>query len=89
MRRRAFLEMIFSPEELEHVNRDEFAAEAESIFGRDLADQPNIVMKQVRAISKHDISSRLASIQTIPSLVISAQHDRMPRQRRAGRSPMH
>lgn len=77
MRRFAFQEMVFSRQELETVDRDAFALEAQSIFGRDLAEQPSIVMKQVNALSKHDCSALLGSLAHIPSLVISGAQDRM------------
>jgi pimeloyl-ACP methyl ester carboxylesterase len=77
MRRRAFLEMLMPPGELRTANMDELAAQVAGFIGRDLAAQPPILLKQLRAMSRHDCLSRLGEIATIPSLVLSAQHDRI------------
>ncbi len=75
MRRRAFLELIVAPGVLAEANVDELAAELALVFGRDLADQPSIAMKQVRALSRHDISEELHRLSTIPTVIVSAEHD--------------
>ena len=77
MRRFAFQEMIFSRQELDTVDRDAFAFEAQSLFGRDLAEQPSTIMKQLSALRKHDCSMLLGSLTDIPSLVISGAQDRI------------
>jgi pimeloyl-ACP methyl ester carboxylesterase len=77
MRRRAFLEMLMPREELRTVNREELAAHVASLIGRDLADQPPILLKQLRAMSRHDCLPRLSELAPIPTLVVSAQHDRI------------
>jgi aminoacrylate hydrolase len=75
MRRRAFLEMLFPKNDLHAANLDELAAQVSALVGRDLADQPPVLMKQVRALSHHDCSKRLGELATIPTLVLSAEHD--------------
>lgn len=75
MRRRAFLEMLWPADVLRTVNMEELAARVAGLIGRDLADQPSILMKQVRALGRHDTSKRLSELAAIPTLVISAEHD--------------
>jgi 3-oxoadipate enol-lactonase len=77
MRRRAFLEMIATDAELQAADNDALAAQVGSLVGRDLADNPSILMKQLGALSKHDVSSRLSQLGAIPTLVQSAAHDRI------------
>jgi len=79
MRRHAFVELVMPPEYLASVNRDELCDGLRGLFGRDLADQPPIVMQQVRAMSKFDASARLAALGSLPTLVMSAEHDRIAR----------
>ncbi|HEY0874426.1 MAG TPA: alpha/beta fold hydrolase, partial [Vicinamibacterales bacterium] len=59
--------------------RDELCEGLKGLFGRDLADQPRIVMQQLRAASRFDVSSRLGELSGIPTLVISAGHDLIAR----------
>ena len=75
MRRRAFLELIMPGMELSAADVQRRAAQLAPIFGHDLADQPPIVMTQLRALGKYDASSRLASLAAIPTLVVSARRD--------------
>ena len=75
MRRRAFLELIMPGTEVSAAEVERRAAELAPIFGHDLADQPPIVMTQLRALGKYDAWSRLASLASIPTLVMSAQRD--------------
>lgn len=49
----------------------------ERLFERDLAMQPPIVMRQLRAMAKYDALSRLARLSAIPTLVVAAQFDRI------------
>ena len=58
MRRNAFLELIMPERYLQQVDRARLAAELHPLFGHDLADQPPIVMKQLRAMSKYDAGAR-------------------------------
>ncbi len=75
MRRRAMLEMIFPASYLRTVDCGDLAARCGALFGRDLADSPPVLMQQLKALSRHDISARLGELASIPSLVISAGRD--------------
>ena len=75
MRRRAFVELVMPKSYLATLDRDRVCDELGSLFGRDLADQPPIVMRQLRAMGRYDVSARLASLGSIPTLVVSAVHD--------------
>jgi pimeloyl-ACP methyl ester carboxylesterase len=75
MRRRAFLEMLWPSDELQSADKDKLAARVASLVGRDLADQPPILMKQMMALARHDCSKSLGQLATIPTLVISAEFD--------------
>lgn len=75
MRRRAFLELVMPCEYLATQDRDRLCAELGELFGRDLADQPPIILQQLKAMGRFDASARLAALQNIPTLVVSAQHD--------------
>jgi pimeloyl-ACP methyl ester carboxylesterase len=77
MRRRAFLEMLMPKDDLRFANVDELAAQVASFIGRDLSDQPPILMKQLLAMSRHDCFSRLGELAEIPTWVLSAEHDRI------------
>ena len=79
MRRHAFVELVMTRDYLAAVDRDELCEGLKGLFGRDLADQPPIVMQQVRAMSKFDVSSKLAGLSGMPTLVVSAEHDRIAR----------
>ena len=75
MRRRAFVELVMPPAHLASVDRDRLCAELAELFGRDLADQPSIVMRQLGAMSRYDAAARLAWLRAIPTLVVSGAHD--------------
>jgi pimeloyl-ACP methyl ester carboxylesterase len=75
MRRRAFVEMVMPAIYLEAHDRNRVAADLADVFGRDLADQPAIAMRQLRAMSRYDAGSRLAELAAIPTMVVSAEHD--------------
>lgn len=80
LRRRAFLQIVMPPDALaSHPNHDALAAELQPLFGHDLADQPPIVMKQLSAMRRYDATPRLGELAGIPTLVISARHDRIAR----------
>ena len=79
MRRHAFVELVMPPEYLQKANREQLAERLRPLFGRDLADQPPIVIKQVRAMGKYDAGDRLHRLGGIPTLVISAAQDRIAR----------
>ena len=79
MRRHAFVEMVMPREYLATVDRDELCAGLQGLFGRDLADQPPIVMRQLRAMSTFDVSTRLGELSGIPTVVVSASQDLIAR----------
>lgn len=54
MRRNAFLGLIMPERYLRQVDRAELAGQLHPLFGHDLAHQPPISMKQLRAMSKYD-----------------------------------
>ena len=76
-RRRAFVELVMPTEYLAVVDRPSLDIELADLFGRDLADQPPIVMAQLKAMGRFDAFDRLASLASIPTLVVSASHDRI------------
>lgn len=75
MRRRAFVELVMTRDYLATRDRDRLCGELADLFGRDLADSPPIIMQQLRAMGRFDASSRLAALEHVPTLVISAEHD--------------
>lgn len=75
MRRRAFLDMLWPPNSLQRVESDALAAKVGELVGRDLAESPPILMKQLRAMARHDASTRLRSLEGIPTFVLSGEHD--------------
>lgn len=75
MRRRAFVELVMPAGYLATRQRDRLSAELGELFGRDLADQPPIVMRQLGALKRFDASSRLAALSGTPTVVVSAAHD--------------
>jgi pimeloyl-ACP methyl ester carboxylesterase len=77
MRRHAFLEMVLPPEELARADRDVLAQRLAELFGRDLADQPPVLMRQFRAMRGADATPFLQELKGIPTLVVSATHDRI------------
>lgn len=77
MRRRAFLEMLCPPTMLRPADTDELATHFAALIGRDLADQPPILMKQLMAMARHNACERLGELRGIPTLVVSAEHDRI------------
>ena len=79
MRRDAFLELVMPREYLQKSNRAQLAERLRPLFGHDLADQPPIVMKQLRAMARFDAADRLHQLGSIPTLVIAASEDRIAR----------
>lgn len=77
MRRRAFLEMLIPKDDLRTEDQDALASEIGGLIGRDLAVSPPILFKQLRAMARHDCFSRLRELSGIPTLVLSAEHDRI------------
>jgi aminoacrylate hydrolase len=76
MRRRAFMRLVM-PDAYLRTAAPTLAGDLAVLFGHDLADQPPIVMKQLRAASRYDASARLGALSHIPTLVVSATHDRI------------
>lgn len=74
-RRRAFLELIYPKSFLAGVDRDALAAEVGDLFGRDLAVQPPIAMKQALALRRHDCRKELGRLAGLQTLVVSAAQD--------------
>ena len=75
MRRRAFVDLVMPPATRGSADIDHLADDLAVLFGRDLADQPSIVMRQLRAMGRFDAFSRLSSLGSTPTLVLSARHD--------------
>jgi len=76
-RRRAFLEMIATPAQRAAMDRDRWARELAPLFGHDLADQPPVVMAQLKAMAAVDLTPRLGLLAGVPTLVLSAAEDRI------------
>jgi aminoacrylate hydrolase len=79
MRRDAMLSLVMPSAYLHTIDRRDLACTLGSMFGRDLADQPPIVMKQLRAMSTFSAAARLSELSHIPTLVVSGAHDRIAR----------
>lgn len=75
MRRRAFVDLVMPPATRGHEDVDALAARLAPLFGHDLADQPAIVMTQLRAIGKFDALARLKALAGMATLVVSARYD--------------
>ena len=79
MRRRAFVELVVPRSYLAGVDRDRLCTDLGELFGRDLADQPAIVRRQLGAMGRFDASTRLASLGGLPTLVVSGAEDGIAR----------
>ena len=77
MRRNAFLDLVMPPEALARVDRAELAARLAPLFGHDLANQPPIVLTQLKAMARYDARPRFRELAHIPTMVVSAAHDRI------------
>jgi len=75
MRRRAFLELVVPRQDLDQTDSDALAARLAPLLGRDLADSPPILMKQLKALGQHDAFHRLTQLSGIPTWVASASLD--------------
>lgn len=76
-RRRAFLELVLPASAVNESNADRIAEELAPLFGHDLGDQPPIVMQQMRAMVRCDVTPRLGELAGLPTLVVSATGDRI------------
>lgn len=77
MRRRAFLQLVMPPRALDGADRDALAERLAPLFGHDLADQPPVTIKQLGAMKRYDAAPRLGELAGLPTLVVSAAHDRI------------
>ena len=75
MRRDAFLELILTPEHLRTADHEQLAGELAPLFGHPLERQPPIVMPQIAAMRRCDLSARLPELARMPTLVVSAADD--------------
>jgi pimeloyl-ACP methyl ester carboxylesterase len=78
-RRNAFLQLVLPPDDLKKNDRAAVAEELGHLFGHDLADQPPVAMRQLNAMRSCNLTSRLSELGKIPTLVVSARHDRIAR----------
>jgi pimeloyl-ACP methyl ester carboxylesterase len=79
MRRRAFLDLITPAPLLRGSDPEALAKRLGDLFGHDLAHQPPFAWQQVRAMGRYDGSPRIAALADIPTLVVSAEDDRLAR----------
>lgn len=79
MRRHAFLSLVLSHQAFATADKDAWAERLAPLFGHDLADQPAVVMKQVRAMSRFDAFDKIGQLGHIPTLVVSAEQDGIAR----------
>ena len=77
MRRRGFLRVVMPRDALQHADQDVMAERLAGLFGHDLAEQPPIVKQQLAALKVYDSTPRLGELAGIPTLVVSARHDRI------------
>lgn len=75
MRRAGMLKMILPDGYLRQHDPAQLASAFGDLFGRDLADQPSIVLEQLRAMSRYSAIPRLHELSQIPTLVVSARQD--------------
>lgn len=76
MRRQAFLKMVMPKHHLrQRQNLNALAISLEPLFGHDLADHPPVEMKQLRAMGGCNLTHRLAELDGLPTMVVTAAHD--------------
>lgn len=75
MRRAGFLQLIMPRAALARTNTAQLAADLAPLFGHDLAEQPPIVSRQLRAMRAYSADARLKELAGLPTLVVSAAHD--------------
>ncbi len=73
MRRRGFLGIVMPPGPL--VDSDALADRMSQLFGHDIADQPPIAKKQLRALKQAELTHKIDALSGIPTLVLSGKHD--------------
>jgi 3-oxoadipate enol-lactonase len=79
MRRRAFMSLVVSKAGMKGSSRARLGDEMSELFGRDLAHQPPIIMRQLRAMARFDPRWRLRCLAPIRTLVASGSEDRLAR----------
>lgn len=78
MRRKAFLELVMPEKHIAALSDlDAYCAELAPLFGHDLADSPDIAMKQLSALGRYDALEKLSALGSVPTLVVSADGDRI------------
>jgi pimeloyl-ACP methyl ester carboxylesterase len=75
MRANAFLEIVMPREYLATQDRDALAERLRPLFGHHLGDTPSIVMPQLKALQRFDATGRLQELSSVPTMVLSAEHD--------------
>jgi pimeloyl-ACP methyl ester carboxylesterase len=73
MRRSGFLGLVAPPGPI--ADSKKLADELSQLFGHDIADQPPIANKQLKALKKSNLTERLSQLNGLPTLIVSAQHD--------------
>src|SRR5262245_27915363 len=73
MRRRAFVRLVMAP--TANFDADALAEQLAPLFGHDLADQPPIVGKQLKALRGYSAVEELAELVGVPTLVMNGVHD--------------
>ena len=76
MRRRGFLEMLFPEPFIRLEGAVRLAARVGPLIGRDLAENPPILMRQLQAMRRHSVA---ADPPQLPTIVVSAQEDPLAR----------
>ena len=79
MRRRAFMSLVASKAAMRGPQSEELAQQMTELFGRDLACQPPIIMRQLRAMARFDPRWRLRCLAPIRTLVATGSEDRIAR----------
>jgi pimeloyl-ACP methyl ester carboxylesterase len=74
-RRAAFLELVMPRSVLNDADPAALAAELAVLFGHDLAEQPPVVMDQLRATKRASAEALLPALAGLPTLVVSASDD--------------
>lgn len=74
-RRNGFLDLLYPPDFLAGTDRDALARELRPLLGHDVAIQPPVVPRQLRALRACNFAPRLSELLGLPTLVISGAHD--------------
>ena len=75
-RRNAFMSLVVSPNGVRE-HREQLAEEMRRLFGRDLSQQPSIIRRQLRAMSRFDPKWRLRCLAATRTLVVTGKQDRI------------